>query len=109
MTTITVDYVVAPGQMDAVLAALAEMQEIIAREEPGCLGYQVLRPADPGTDPDGDPGNRLLLIETYRDAQALADHGETAHFKAIVEARVLPRLESRSRRSCRNEIDWRRG
>lgn len=98
MTVITVEYFVIPGQMDRVLTALSEMKQKVEQDEPGCLGYQVLRAID--------VENRLLLVETYRDAQALADHGETPHFKSILVDRVLPCLAHRQRSHFATEIDW---
>ena len=53
------------------------LEEIAAKSqtlEPGCLSYQGFRhQADP---------HIFVVVEQYRDRAALADHGDTAHFKA---------------------------
>jgi quinol monooxygenase YgiN len=47
------------------------------KEEPGCLGFDVLRP-------EGEP-DTVMLIETYRDEAAYKAHRVTAHFLAFVK------------------------
>src|SRR5687768_9764638 len=63
-----------------------------SRAEPGNLRYDVLR--------DEDDPNHFLLYEVYRDAEALAAHRETPHFKqwaAAVEPWMIePRQRVRS-------------
>jgi quinol monooxygenase YgiN len=47
------------------------------KEEPGCLGFDVLQP-------EGEP-DTVMLIETYRDEAAYKAHRVTAHFLAFVK------------------------
>jgi quinol monooxygenase YgiN len=57
-------------------ADIAESLRLLAvasRQEPGCVSYIPHQVED---DPD-----TVLIYEQYRDAQALAAHSETAHFK----------------------------
>lgn len=96
MIVMTVEYFVIPGKLEEVLCALTEMSEQIKAGEPGCIGYQVLRSTD--------VENRLLLVETYQDEQALTAHRDTPHFKSILEAKVLPLLAHRQRHHFRPEI-----
>jgi quinol monooxygenase YgiN len=74
--------------MDAVLTALAEMKQLVAASEPGCLLYQVSRSRD-------DSGV-LLLVETYTDDEAMAAHRVTEHFARIIEGTVIPMLTRRA-------------
>lgn len=96
MIIITVDYHVKSGKMDEVLENLRDMAAVMKIDEPDCLGYMVLR--------QSDADDRLLLVETYRDQAALDAHRETPHFKAILEGKVIPLLESRTRRLYAPEI-----
>jgi quinol monooxygenase YgiN len=47
------------------------------KEEPGCIGFDVLLP-------EGEP-NTVMLIETYRDEAAYKAHRVTPHFLAFVK------------------------
>lgn len=96
MIVMTVEYHVKPGEIDNVLLGLRQMDALVKQDEPGCLGYQVLRSTDV---PD-----RLFLIETYTDMAALEAHRVTPHFKDILEARVIPLLENRIRHFYTPEI-----
>lgn len=100
MVVITVEYHVIPGKLAEVLDALSEMMRRVEAEEPGCLSYDVLRSTD--------FENRLLLVEAYRDEKALADHGETPHFKSILQAKVLPLLAHRQRHRHELELSMRK-
>lgn len=77
-------YLVKSGLEEEVVAALREMAAQ-SRDEPGCLTYLAHR----------DPENprRFLLYEQFADAGALAAHRGSAHFKLLVEGRVIPALE----------------
>jgi quinol monooxygenase YgiN len=55
--------------------------------EPGCLGYEVFAQLD--------DHSALLLIERYRDSEALQSHRLSAHYRELVVDRILPLLESR--------------
>jgi (4S)-4-hydroxy-5-phosphonooxypentane-2,3-dione isomerase len=96
MIVMTVEYFVIPGKIDQVISALQEMSEVIKSDEPGCVAYQVLRSTD--------VENRLLLVETYTNEKALAEHRETPHFKSILEEKVLPLLAHRQRHHYQPEI-----
>jgi quinol monooxygenase YgiN len=82
-------YTVKPGNVDAVLAALARMAPLVRQHEPGCLTYRVNRAKD-------DP-NVLLLYEEYADQAALDAHASSSHFKEIILGTVVPLLEKRER------------
>lgn len=64
-----------PGQAEALKALVDTMVEP-SRAEPGTLRWDVWQV-------QGDPG-RLVLDELYTDAEAVAAHRETPHFKAYV-------------------------
>lgn len=89
MVVLVARYVVQPGRMAAVEAALREMAEAVRRSEPGCTRYEVLRAREA---PD-----ELLLVEHYVDEAALAAHRATPHFQQLIEGRVVPLLERRER------------
>lgn len=55
--------------------------------EAGCLGYEVFESmAEPRT---------VLILEHYRDAQALDAHKLSKHYQALVAGRALPLLAER--------------
>jgi quinol monooxygenase YgiN len=72
-------------------ADVAETLRLLAaasRQEPGCVNYIPHRVED---DPD-----TILIYEQYRDAQALAAHRETAHFKKHAVAGLYQKMKERS-------------
>ncbi|MFL9878662.1 putative quinol monooxygenase [Herbaspirillum rhizosphaerae] len=71
---------------DEVLAVIGELRPQSLAEE-GCLGYEVFQRAD-------EP-RTILLLEHYRDAEALEAHKLSAHYQALVVGRVLPLLADR--------------
>jgi (4S)-4-hydroxy-5-phosphonooxypentane-2,3-dione isomerase len=87
--TLIARYHVRSGHAETVLDLLTQMADRVESDEPACLLYQANRHVD---DPD-----RFCLYEVYTDEQALLDHRETPHFKEIVEAQVVPLLDSRER------------
>lgn len=89
MILMTVKYYMMEGQREEVVAALKEMKGLVSEHEPGCLSYQVWE--------SRDQANVLLLQELYVDEAALLAHRETAHFKNILEGRVIPHLTDRVR------------
>lgn len=89
MRALLARYHAEPGNGDAVVAALREMAEAVARDEPACLTYHAARSTD---DPDV-----FVLYEEYRDEAALLAHRETPHFKALIEGTIVPLLASRER------------
>ncbi|WP_020652263.1 putative quinol monooxygenase [Massilia niastensis] len=74
------------GALGEVLAMLAELRPT-SLAEPGCLGYEVYHgPGAPAS---------LLLLERYRDMEALAAHRESGHYRTLVTERILPLLAQR--------------
>jgi quinol monooxygenase YgiN len=72
------------------LPVVLSLVEELRREslaEPGCLGYEAYQAV-------GTPAT-LLLLERYRDAEALDAHKRSAHYQALVVNRVLPLLTGR--------------
>jgi quinol monooxygenase YgiN len=69
-----------------VLRLIAELR-LRSLGEPGCLGYEVFEHLD--------DHSALLLIERYRDSEALQSHRLSAHYRELVVDRILPLLESR--------------
>lgn len=74
------------GHLDDVLAHVVELRAA-SLAEPGCLGYEVFRPLD--------AHDALLLVERYRDDDALQAHRHSAHYRERVTERILPLLEAR--------------
>lgn len=81
-------WTVIPGREDAVRSALSQLAPA-TRTEPGNLYYQ------PYWDPQAP--NVLRIFEVYTDQDALAAHGNSAHFQEYVLGQALPHLESRIR------------
>jgi len=72
-----VEYDIAPGQIDALLAALKENGAATVRE-PGCHEFNILVSQK-------EP-NHVLIFEVYADAAAAQAHRETEHFKKYAAA-----------------------
>jgi len=72
-----VEYDIAPGQIDAYLAALKENGAATVRE-PGCHEFNILVSQK-------EP-NHVLIFEVYDDAAAAQAHRETEHFKKYAAA-----------------------
>jgi quinol monooxygenase YgiN len=84
--------VVARWQMSAeavegVLGMVAELGRLTL-QEPGCLGYDVFRSTD-------TPG-QLLLLERYRDNEAIEAHRGSTHYQELAVKRILPLLTERT-------------
>jgi autoinducer 2-degrading protein len=73
----SVDLDIAPGQIDAFLAALRE-NGAEAVKEPGCREFNIHVQAN-------DP-NHVFIYEVYDNAAALESHRQTAHFKKYAAA-----------------------
>ena len=56
-------------------------------EEDGCLAYDVYR---------GEGASHFVLVEVYRDADAVEAHRASSHFRDLVLERIAPLLASRS-------------
>lgn len=80
-------YTIAPGNTAEFFSLLPQVVAA-TRNEPGNRGYDVYRQLD-------DEHN-IVLLERYASQQALDAHRETAHFRDLVLARVIPLLESRT-------------
>lgn len=92
MIVLVARYVTHPGTADQVEAALREMIPL-ARQEDGCLLYEVNRSVE--------RENEFLLYEVYRDEAALEAHRQTPHFRRIVEETIVPLLQRRERQFYR--------
>ncbi|QXN96041.1 antibiotic biosynthesis monooxygenase [Nocardia iowensis] len=75
--TLNVRFTAKPGREAELREVLLGMIEPTVAEE-GCLGYELyLHPTDP---------SRVVLLEEWVDADALAAHFETAHLKHCAAA-----------------------
>lgn len=72
--TLTID----PSRFDDWKTAAMANAEAAVRDEPGCLRFEVITPEE--------GGDKVHYFEVYADAAALADHRDTPHYKAYVEA-----------------------
>ncbi len=79
-------WTIAEASLAEVLALLPDLQRE-SLQEPGCLGYEILQSAK--------APNTLVLIERYRDEQAVQAHRESPHYRAIVAGRIVPLLVER--------------
>ena len=77
-----------PGAEDRVQGVLTQLAAD-SRREPGCLAYVVHQAADNKA--------QFLLYEVYRDADAVAAHGESRHFKRYVLGEAAELLMSHNR------------
>jgi autoinducer 2-degrading protein len=72
-----VTFVVPPAGMASFLKISEQNSRTSLKEEPGCIGFDVLRPED-------EP-NSVMLIEKYRNEAAYKSHRVTPHFLAFVK------------------------
>jgi autoinducer 2-degrading protein len=72
-----VTFTVPSAGMASFLGISKENSQTSLKEEPGCIGFDVLLP-------EGEP-NTVMLIETYRDEAAYKAHRVTPHFLAFVK------------------------
>ena len=73
--TMVVKFRAKPGKSEEMKAFWLEMQKEVARSEPGNVQYDLLVMAD-------DPGV-YVIIERYKDAAAVAAHGQSERAKAM--------------------------
>jgi quinol monooxygenase YgiN len=73
--TMVVKFRAKPGKNEAMKAFWLEMQKEVAKSEPGNVQYDVLVMA-------GDPAV-YVIIERYKDAAAVAAHGQSEKAKAM--------------------------
>ena len=78
MFVVTVDFRAAPGQAEALLAALCQNAARSLADEPGCRRFDVCR-SDEGPD-------RFFLYELYDDRAAFDAHRATPHYAAFADA-----------------------
>lgn len=83
-----VKWVAKPETQEEIADILKTMKGLV-REEPGCLSYEVFRSSE-------DP-QEFMLVEVYKNEDAVADHAKTAYFKTHVLDRALPALQTRQR------------
>ncbi|UUX94707.1 antibiotic biosynthesis monooxygenase family protein [Aquabacterium sp. J223] len=74
------------GDVDQVLDIVARLRSA-SLAEPGCLSYEAYRAVDA---PD-----TVLLVEQYRDSEALYEHRASPHYQREVLEGVLPLLLAR--------------
>jgi autoinducer 2-degrading protein len=72
-----VTFTVPPAGMARFLKISKQNSRASLKEEPGCIGFEVLLP-------EGEP-DKVMLIETYRDKVAYKAHRVTPHFLAFVK------------------------
>jgi quinol monooxygenase YgiN len=78
MIVLNVTYKCKPGMREAFLETIkSEKIDAACRAEEGNIKYDYYYAAD--------AGDELLLIEKWRDAEAVAIHGEQEHFKRLGE------------------------
>ena len=76
MIVLNVTYKCKPDMRDEFLETImTEGIDVASRAEAGNIKYDYYYPAD--------GGNELLLVEKWRDADALQEHGQQAHFKRL--------------------------
>jgi len=76
------------GEAETIAELLPELVQA-CKAEPGVIEFIAHRsPSDP---------NDFFLYEQYRDEAAFIEHQKTAHFKALVLERAVPRLAERER------------
>ncbi|OJD18673.1 hypothetical protein AJ78_01288 [Emergomyces pasteurianus Ep9510] len=66
-----------PGKMDELVAAFAGVAKKIHDTEPGTLTWYAVQ---------AEGGDELIVVERYKDAQALQVHSSSGHLKSLSEA-----------------------
>ena len=84
--TVVARWHVSVQDLERVLAQIPELRQRTLAE-PGCLGYEVFRSV---TD-----AGELLLLERYRDDDALAAHRRSTHYQEMIAKRILPLVSDR--------------
>ena len=81
MIVLNVTYKCKPDMREEFLEAImTEGIDIASRNEAGNIKYDYYFPADGSSD--------LLLVEKWKDAEALAEHGRQAHFARLKEIKA---------------------
>ena len=94
-------FVLAVGQTGPALAADEEM--VVGGIKYACTGVGEESRQEAGvitytTHVDPDDPREFFIYEKYHDADGLAAHQETTHFRELVLEKAIPLLESRVRR-----------
>jgi len=87
MVSFTARFTFAPEDRDEIAEAL-RLVTSESRLEPGCVTYI---PHHVEGDPD-----TIVIYEQYKDANALAAHRDSAHFKKYVVGGLLQRMKIRN-------------
>ena len=77
MLILYVDVDVKPDRIPEFLSAIRDNAACAVRDEPGCLGFDVLQSTEDLT--------KFVFYEVYRNQDALAAHRQTPHFKRYFE------------------------
>lgn len=95
MITVVAKLTIQEGKADETIGMLKAMMEKVATEE-GTLLYSLNRkPSDPNT---------LVIVERYKDKDALGAHSATPHFKEF-SAKLATVLASRPEISVMDELE----
>lgn len=93
---IHVEFKPKPGQHAAFDALIREHARLTVAEEPGCERFEVLQPLKPdGTKDEG----RIMLVEVYRDQDAVKAHVANPRMPKVREA-YTPMIEARILTMC---------
>lgn len=84
MLSITARLRAKKGEQDALERVLCELERQVLQNESGCLLFRAARSKH-------DP-QLYVLIERYRDEDALADHANSEHYREALPA-LMERLE----------------
>ncbi|MBX8827138.1 antibiotic biosynthesis monooxygenase [Ochrobactrum sp. SFR4] len=85
---IIVEYVVVEGKEDKVLNMLKKHATLTIKEEPGCLRFEVLKPASK----DGSlVRNHIMVTELYANQNAAAAHAKKPRLAKLLSA-IRPML-----------------
>jgi quinol monooxygenase YgiN len=90
--SIIVDYEINDGCEEQFETVMTEHARRTLHEEPGCLGFEVLRPVDEAGEPIA---GRLMVSEVYADAAAIDAHRNNPRM-AIVRKTLAPLVKTRT-------------
>jgi len=93
---IHVEFRLKPGSHAAFDALIREHARLTLAEEPGCERFEVLQPLTPEGARDEA---RIILLEVYRDRQAVTAHTQNPRMPKVREA-YAPLIESRVLTMC---------
>ncbi len=90
-TGLVVHLEINPAKLSEFLEIVRAHGEFSAKNEPGCLGFQVMVPKD--------EQNKVILVEVYQDDAALESHWNSHHM-ARYRDRVEDMIADRKRYLC---------